>query len=100
VLGGGRNVLDPHRVPVHTRVVERGQRADRGYVLGQHQATDVVQAELGGGQRRDGGEDLGQVLLDRGERLAPVPVPVTVGHGRLSRYLRSQGTISSARSER
>ena len=60
--------------------------------------SDVAQAELGGRQRRDGAEDLGQVVLDGGQRLAPVPVPMA--HGRLSRYLRSQGTISSARSER
>ena len=68
------DVLDPHRVPVHARVVERGQRADRGHVLGQHQAVHVAQAEFGGGQRRDGAEDLGQVLLDRGQRLA-LPCP-------------------------
>ena len=102
LLGGVGDVLDEHRVPVHARVVERGQRADRGHILGQHQAVHVTQAELGGSQRGDGAEDLGEVLLDRGEGLAPmaVPVSVTVGHGRLSRYLRSQGTISSARSER
>ena len=79
--------------PSMPELSNEGSGADRGHVLGQHQATDVVQAELGGGQRRDGGEDLGQVLLDRRQLSG-------MTHRRLSRYLRSQGTISSARSER
>ena len=77
-----------------------GSGLSRRDILGQHQAVHVTQAELGGLQRGDRGEDLRQVLLDRGQRPVPVPVPVAMGHDRLSRYLRSQGTISSARSER
>jgi len=45
--------------------------------------------------------ELGGEQYDRvRESGAAVIVPVPVAHGRLSRYLRSQGTISSARSER
>ncbi len=114
VLGGAGQVAGVHRVAVHSRVVERGQRGARGHVRGEYAALGLGQRDQDRGHRVDGGQHLGQVILDGGQVLVAVIVPAAPvlpvvgmlvpwargGHRRLSRYLRSQGTNSAATSGR
>ena len=102
VLGRPGGVRGDQCVPVHGRVVERRQRAARGDVLGQHGALGLGDAELGRRQRPDPVQDVRAMRVDADQVLGAHTVAVThLGrHGSESRYFRSQGTNSWARSGR
>ncbi|GAA4949935.1 hypothetical protein GCM10023238_15310 [Streptomyces heliomycini] len=66
-LARARDVRDPHRVPVHGAVVERGQGDRHRDVLDQDAALGVEEVQLDGFEGPDGREDVVQVLVHRPE---------------------------------
>jgi hypothetical protein len=76
---GARDVVGPYGVPVDRGGVERRQRGLRGDLLREHAAVRVVQRQVQGPQRGDGGQDCGEVLGETGTSLRhePPSVPET-----------------------
>ena len=96
LLGAGVLRVDgAHRVPVHGRVVEAGQRHLGGHGLGEQQTLRIEQRQLDRLDRADSGEHRLEMLVDRAPATA-----VSSASGRVSHasFLRRQDEDTYSRS--